>query len=318
MDVSLADHDRNFSDLAGVAFHCIGMSAKQLREHILAVEEITTSNGFYGPHAAAAEVVKNTALGALRRMLDDTIVREKTYAEKRARWQAKLDEFRQALAVAPEDEVPENGPAILHALESLSSAGVSEEMYGDLQPEAERLRQEGVLNYQHVLARISLKVLDPAHIPDTYDGPSCMLEHEVKAFADMPVSLEAFNGDVAMFERAKDLHAQSVRKHAELLEKTRERERKEIEGKVVSAIERRDECGRCHKLEDAYMTPEQKTARLQRAIEAAEPLFLLVRRLTEIVVVDDQNHTGLIDAMGLKECAEQAQALVLRVEGRLN
>lgn len=315
---SLSDHDRNFADLAGVAFHCLGMNSAQLQEHLLAVQKLRPSTDFYGPHAAAAEVVKHTALGALRRLLDDTIHQEQSYTAKRAKWQAKLDELKIALTVDPEDEVPENGPAILHALHSLQSASVSEEMYGDLQPEAEKLRQEGVTGYQHVLARIAMKVLDPAHIPDGYDGPSCVLEEALTAFAEMPLTPEAFNNDEAMFAQAKDWHAKSMVKHKALLEKTRERERAEIEGRVIRAIEHRDECEGCHKREDACMTPEQKTARLQRAIEAAEPLFLMARRLTEIVIIDDAAHTGLIDAAGLKECAEQAQALVLRIEGRLN
>lgn len=306
--VSLCDYRANFEQLAATCANS-KVVPSELRRHIDGLKLLETTFDFYGDYADAARMILDARITEL----------EARYAEMRPIWEAHLAELKTATALSEDEIKAENGPGLLESLKALEegkASGFREEAFGDLTDEALAVQDDAIARFERALARVAVMVVDPETIKDSWDKniPVHLLEYALKNFKALPLTLDAFRGHTDLLEEAKRLHPLSVKKLEERVAAAKERTVEQVKG----AIENREEMEHRHRVEDAGLTPEQRAARTQRMIEASEHLFNAVRRLTEIVTLDEENHVGMLDADNLLPLAQQAQALVLRVEGKLN
>lgn len=311
---NLGDHRANFEVLANTLGAKVRpQEAVRYIEGLKAID--THDEGFYGPFCEAATI----ALRARLRVI------EGLYAEHRAQWEKNLAELRQATDLTDEEITPNSGPGLLealHALEQGKADGFKEDAFGDLTEEALRVQDAAIVRFRNALTKCALMVVDPDSVPADTEADSKSLEYALAMSRKLPLTLSAFNGDEEALAEAKRRHPIWIRKQEALLAKVKEREAKETIEQVKGAIDDRDELAHRNRVADASLTPEERTKRNQRAIEAAEPMYLNMRRLVEITKVQEPTPEnpvgfGLLDAHGLMEVVQQAQVLVMRVEGRL-
>lgn len=306
MTTVLTNHLANFEELAVMC--TTTPPPRELRSYIDGLKSIDTSDeGYYGEYARAAEILRKARVEAS----------EKYYVTARASWAKNLVELIEAVAI--EGEITgDSGPDILSGLRTMEQAkeeGFDARLFGDLMDDALRVQDEAIVAHRKALSQIALMVLDPALInEDPGMIPTELLEFALENFKALSLTLDVFLGDVQALDRAKALHPQSVKKQEARIARAKERDN----GLVNESVERREEIEHRNRVNDAGLTAEQRGAKTARMLDAAQPMYDIIRRITEIAHLDEQKHQGMIDGEGLLEVAHRSHAMVARVEGRMN
>lgn len=305
---TLADPLANFSSLAEVVANA-HVPPHELRQHLDGIKAIDTDTGFFGPYAKAAEVMVSARVREL----------EQRYTELRATWQENLDGL--VASVKIEEVNPQTAVNILttlRALEEALSDGFREEAFGDLMDEAVRVTTEAVAAHKLALADAAVMAVDPESIDMDSKLPVRLLETVYEHSKQMPITRNAVLGDEAKFAELQRRYPLWLKRQEELLEKRRREEEAEHEAAIERGVEARDEKEHRNRVHDAGMTAQQREARAARQHEAAADMYEIVRRVTEIAHVNEEDHEGQIDAQGLLELSIRCEAMVARVEGRVN
>jgi hypothetical protein len=308
----LSDPRENFEALCATVSES-NVPPTELRRHIDGMKMIEATRDFYGDYAEAAAILLKARIAEL----------EECYAELRANWQKRLDELIEVCKIEPKDIHPGNGPGMHEALTALEegvSDGFREDVFGDLLGEAQRVADETIAKYRTTLADIAVMAVDP----DTIDVNAFkevsveLLEMALQHSKELPMKLDIFYGDEEKLAEAKRRYPLWIKKQEELLAIRREEEKQKLKAAVEGGIEERDEKEHRNRVNDASLTAEQRGARQARMHEAVQPMYDLIRRVTEIAHLNEQDHTGVIDADGLLEIAQRCEAMVARIEGRVN
>jgi hypothetical protein len=314
MHTDLTNTVDNFEALcAMVTTMRIGLG--ELRSHIDGLKALEITREFYGDQAPAARLLLAARVTEL----------EYHYADLRSQWQLNLDDLKEGGAIPEEAINPSCGPELLRgltALEEAKESGFREESFGDLMDEAVRVRDERIAAFKRALSRVALMIVDPDSVPSTSDQPLEVLEFALERSKALPLTLDAFSGDADMLAEAKRRHPLWIAKQEKLVAAVRAKQEAEhqqrLQREVASAIEERDEKEHRNRINVASLTAEQRGARTARMIEAVEPMYDILLRVTEITTLKEERGVGVIDGDGLIEVAQRADAMVQRVEGRLN
>lgn len=283
----------------------------QMKDYLAGLTQLEFKEEFYGPYSEVARIMAEARGFALM----------PSFLKLCSKWQTNLSELREAVTLTEEEKHPGNGPEILKTYNALKEAkeagGFDEAKFGHLLDEANAVVDAALPMFEQTLRKVALMVIDPAQVPEEYEGSPEKLEMAIELFRLCPLYAETFGGEEEL-AKAKVMHAQSLAKQEALLARVRARTKQRDEGAVERGIMSQEDKATANAVRDASMTSEQKNARLCRMVESAEPLYMAIRRLTEITHTEPDSRVGAIDASGLYDVVQQAEALVARIEGKLN